>query len=654
MRRYLPLVLLLTAASHTFAQDKPDVETLEERAFKQATALAEPSILQIETVGGLDRVGQVLANDGPTTGVAVSKDGYIISSSFNFINKPTSIVVRLPDGRPLPAKVVATDSSKMLTLLKVEANDLVPAKAAPKKDLQVGQWAIAMGRTYDNTLPSASVGIVSALDRIWGRAIQTDAKTSPVNYGGPLVDIEGRVMGITVPLSTRGKNEAAGVEWYDGGIGFAIPLEDVYRVMDRLKSGEDLKPGLMGISFKGAGLLGGDPKIDRVRPNSPAAQAGFKAGDVITEVDGSKIIRQAGVKHALGKKYSGDKVAMTVKRGDETISKELTLIAELTPYESAFLGILPIREGENEKLGAGVGVRVVYPDSPAKTVGLENRDRIVKFDGKDITDAATLTDLVSRFKPGEKATIEWKRDDKEFTKEVELASIPNSVLGELRSTPYLPPKEKPEEFPKTGHFDDTAPDGETSYWCYVPGDYNPAYPYSLMVWVHPPDDTMEAELLKIWKPICQQRGIILVGPRAGNISKWTPNETTVMKDIAEDLIKRYSIDESRVFVHSWSNSGAIAYQLAFKFREVFRGICTVGAPIGGRPPENDPNYRFQFHLVCGEKDPALARVKRSVDALQKVKYPASQTTVKDLDGNKYPPAAHIEEIARWADSLDRI
>ena len=74
--------------------------------------------------------------------------------------------------------------------------------------------------------PNVSVGIVSALDRIWGKAIQTDAKISPNNYGGPLVDIAGRVLGVLVPMSPDGSGEVAGVEWYDSGIGFAVPLED--------------------------------------------------------------------------------------------------------------------------------------------------------------------------------------------------------------------------------------------------------------------------------------------------------------------------------------------------------------------------------------------------------------------------------------------
>ncbi|MCY2965873.1 MAG: trypsin-like peptidase domain-containing protein, partial [Planctomycetota bacterium] len=227
---------LLTATRPLAAQQ--DLDAKEEAAFRQAAALVAPSIIKIETVGGLDRVQQVLLGTGPTTGVAVAADGYIISSAFNFISRPATILATLPDGRRLPAKQVATDHLRMLTLLKIEADNLVPAQAAPTTDLRVGQWALAMGKSLDET-PSVSLGIVSALGRVWGKAIQTDAKVSPVNYGGPLVDVEGKVMGILVPLSPMATGDVAGVEWYDSGIGFAIPLADVYASLDRLKTGKD-------------------------------------------------------------------------------------------------------------------------------------------------------------------------------------------------------------------------------------------------------------------------------------------------------------------------------------------------------------------------------------------------------------------------------
>ncbi|MFP6648785.1 MAG: trypsin-like peptidase domain-containing protein, partial [Pirellulaceae bacterium] len=220
----LSLVLLLISTSLTWGQQpEPSLDNLEQQAFRQAVAVASPSIVRIETIGGLEKVGQVLLGDGPTSGVVVSADGYILSSAFNFVRQPTSILVTTPSGKRAAAKIVARDHSRMLVLLKVNSQEPFPvAPLAPREELQVGQWAIAIGRTLSRETANISVGIISATNRIWGKAIQTDSKISPVNYGGALVDIEGRVAGILVPLSPQGQSsELAGTEWYDSGIGFA-------------------------------------------------------------------------------------------------------------------------------------------------------------------------------------------------------------------------------------------------------------------------------------------------------------------------------------------------------------------------------------------------------------------------------------------------
>src|SRR5262245_46807733 len=244
------IVTTLTCLAFTalpVAAQAPDLDELQERAMKAAVAKVAPSIVQIETSGGADLIGsgasgsQVRKGVGPTTGLVVSADGYIISSAFNFANKPAAVIVSVPGKRErFPARTVATDHTRMLTLIKIEVNGLPVPQAAPKRDLRVGQWALALGRTWapSDAPPSVSVGIISALGRIWGKAVQTDAKVSPVNYGGPLVDVEGRVIGVLVPASPRAEGDAAGVEWYDSGIGFAVPLEDVNATLARLKEGQ--------------------------------------------------------------------------------------------------------------------------------------------------------------------------------------------------------------------------------------------------------------------------------------------------------------------------------------------------------------------------------------------------------------------------------
>ena len=97
----------------------------------------------------------------------------------------------------------------------------------------------------------------------------------------------------------------------------------------------------------------------------------------------------------------------------------------------------------------------------------------------------------------------------------------------------------------------------------------------------------------------------------------------------------------------------MACLLTTRQREVFRGAVLAGAPFQGPVADHEPDFRQQFHFVCGEDDKALAPVKKSVEALRKVKFPVSLTTVKGL-GAKYPTDTEIDEIGRWADCLDRI
>src|SRR4029453_16812371 len=178
---WLTTLAMVCMSATLSAQD--DLEGLEEEAIRSAVATVAPSVVRIETIGGLERVGQVLVGTGPTSGLVVSEDGFIVSSAFNFIQQPTSILVTLPGGQRAAAKIVARDHARMLVLLKVNTQSKLSVPVAvPRSEMTVGQWAIAVGRTYDQPEPNLSVGVISATNRVWGMAIQTDAKISPSNY----------------------------------------------------------------------------------------------------------------------------------------------------------------------------------------------------------------------------------------------------------------------------------------------------------------------------------------------------------------------------------------------------------------------------------------------------------------------------------------
>lgn len=301
---------------------------LEEEAFAAAVEFASPSVVQLNVIGGSDRVeGETLA-DGPATGVILSADGYVVTSLYRFAPPPSAVVARLPDGRQFAARQIAADLNRKLVLLKLhEATELPVARVAPYQEVRVGQWAIAIGRAFRSDRPHVGVGIISAKRRLHGRAVQTDAPVSAANYGGALIDLHGRVIGILSPLSPSSESLIAGTEWYDSGIGFAVPLETWLPIAERLKQGQDLQRGLLGIAFEPGMEHLAPAKIANCTPGGPGAQAGLQRGDVIVSIDGTPTPTLSDIKFAVLPHYAGDQLQIVYRRGD----KEETTDAILVP-----------------------------------------------------------------------------------------------------------------------------------------------------------------------------------------------------------------------------------------------------------------------------------------------------------------------------------
>src|SRR6185437_7684287 len=226
------------------------------------------------------------------------------------------------------------------------------------------------------------------------------------------------------PLSPDKTGEMAGVEWYDSGIGFAVPLERVYKVLPRLRQGHDLLPGLLGVSLKAQDLYSEVPTINSARPNSPAYQAGLRAGDKIAAIDGHKIQRMVQLTSEIQGHYAGDKVRVTVTRGDETLERELELAAKIDPYRRPFLGILP---GHDAGFDPGVVLRYVYPHSPAAEIGIKVGDRLVEFEGQPLVDRDALAERVALARPDKPVRLEVVRGDERLKLSSRLGTEPNEV-----------------------------------------------------------------------------------------------------------------------------------------------------------------------------------------------------------------------------------
>lgn len=314
------------------------------KAFRVATARIEPLLVTIESYGGVGTkkgtIGGIRSQgEGNTTGLLIDDDGYVITSTFNFIKRPLIITVVTSDGIRRVAKMMGRDDSRKICLIKIQDTTGLPAadglEFAKLSDVLVGQWALSLGVGYGDRTPAISMGIISAKNRVGDRAVQTDANISPANYGGPLIDIYGRLIGICVPLNPQSPAVSAGVEWYDSGIGFAIPLNHSESLIERLKNADtEIHPAFLGIrstaNTNGEGMF-----IESVVPSSAAEIAGLGAQDVILEIAGKRIPDMLTLKQVLSRFESGNqtkiKFIRTARDSDDQNSEVTAVVTFLPP-----------------------------------------------------------------------------------------------------------------------------------------------------------------------------------------------------------------------------------------------------------------------------------------------------------------------------------
>ena len=636
-----------------------ELAELEQQSLDAAVDRVAPSVVQIRTIGGLDRVGKTSIAQGPTTGMIVTENGYIVSSAFNFVQQPSSIVVRLPSGEQVAADLVARDKNRMLVLLKVDTLLPLPVpEAVPRDQLQVGQWAIALGRTFRSDRVGVSVGILSAKNRMYGRVVQTDAKVSVANYGGPLVDIYGRVIGVLTPMSPQagGENsELAGAEFYDSGIGFAVPLVDVLEILPRFQQGEDLLPGKLGVGLKPGAVHVEAPEITTVWRGSPAAIAGWKPKDVIVAVDGKKVATQAQLRFALKPRYAGDEVTATIRRGEGEDAEQLTstilLAGELEAYRHAFLGILPERT-ESSEAERGLEVRGVWPESPAADAGIVAGDRLININGQDISVVREALAAVSGIAPDDTAEIVVLRDDQELSLRARLGTLPSDILAheDLPETKddYEEPAEVELQPLKLAEFVQVAK-------FYAP-QQTEKRAQGLLLWLASGKPEEDLQLASRWYRAYGRDDVVLVIAHGKEETGWSGADMEFLSVLVRTANARFDVDPQRTVVYGGGKAGQLAYGLAFARRSSFSGVISLDGPLPRtlKLPTNLPGRRLAVLALATPNSTFAVLIQKNIEELLEGGYATSwwQRPLGD-EATPEPGDETLEIIALWLDGLDR-
>jgi S1-C subfamily serine protease len=262
-------------------------------------------------------VPQGATDESMGSGVIIEGDGLIITN-YHVVARSDEIVVTLADGRRFNADLVGADAATDLAVLKIDADGLPTAAWGDSDTVEVGEMVWAIGNPFglDRTL---TYGIVSAvgrrgvLENPLQEFLQTDAAINPGNSGGPLVDVHGRVMGITTAIV--GKDYT--------GIGFAIPSNSARRVADEIRKTGHVERGYLGMSLTAlpsATPDGSSAVVAAVEPRSPAALAGVKPGDIVVAYDGEGITEPAELVLLLTRTPIGTDVPVEIIRGTEKLT----------------------------------------------------------------------------------------------------------------------------------------------------------------------------------------------------------------------------------------------------------------------------------------------------------------------------------------------
>jgi serine protease Do len=404
-----------------------EVSQSRQNAITAAVARVSPSVVTVQTevqdqspadpfdmlFGGRS---QPRTQAGLGTGFVVRKDGVIVTNA-HVVAGANKISVMMRDGTVFPAKVLGQDETNDIAVVKIDAKNLAAVALGNSNSLLVGEWAIAIGNPFGfyfgNSEPSVSVGVVSATQRnlvapneggaSYFDMIQTDAAINPGNSGGPLVNADGQVIGVNSSIfSTNGGSV---------GLGFAIPINRVARVIDDLLNHGSIRSPWIGVSLRQIrsdnprDLISEGAVIGSVTPGSPAAKAGLQPGDIIMR-EGSRAIRNPfDWQAALLDLRVGSPAHLHLKRGSREMDVDVN-VADLPEVSAPKVQVL--RELELVSVTPAIaserGLRyatgaLVYrvSDMIAEQTGLQQGDVILQINNSRIASAQDVARAIDYY-----------------------------------------------------------------------------------------------------------------------------------------------------------------------------------------------------------------------------------------------------------------
>ena len=364
------------------------------------------------------------------SGFIYSSDGYIITNHHVIVDAE-QIIVKLNDKRELEAKLIGSDVSSDIALLKIKVKNLKPVKIGNSEKLKVGQWVLAIGSPFGFE-STVTAGIVSAIGRSlpndnYVPFIQTDVAINPGNSGGPLFNLQGEVVGINAQIFSRSGGFM--------GLSFAIPMNVAENVIKQLKKSGKVSRGWLGVyiqevtnnlakSFgmkKPSGAL-----ISKIIPDGPASKSDLKVGDIILKFDGKDITTSSSLPPIVGNTKVGKNVKIEILRNGKKKNikfkvQELPMqkTAEViksnsSPETKKILGMtvanLSAEERKSLSAGNNFGIKVTdVSGNPAYESGLLKNDIIYQISGKNIQNIKQFNKIIKNMKKGDFASLLVRR-----------------------------------------------------------------------------------------------------------------------------------------------------------------------------------------------------------------------------------------------------